>query len=152
MAVHLPPGEDKFQRRSVLEAALPSWDAYQELLLIGDFNARDEEISEICERRRLRQVVYTGPTWGAPNNKFHEAFLKAKSPSRGLRYDWMLYRGAMCAVAYVLRERCVFFEGAKFYLSDNFPLLGFLDVHACHGPKWRGAIWLRGLLVGSWRS
>ena len=49
----------------------------------------------------------------------------------------MLYRGALCAEGYVLNERRVFFEGAQFNLSDHYPLLGFLDVHACYGGAWR---------------
>ena len=49
----------------------------------------------------------------------------------------MLYRGSLCVEAYALSERCVFFEGAQFFLSDHFPLLAFLDVHPCYGPTWR---------------
>ena len=57
--------------------------------------------------------------------------------TRGLRYDWMLYRGILCAEGYVLNERRVFHEGAQFNLSDHYALLGFLDVHPCYGLSWR---------------
>ena len=36
-----------------------------------------------------------------------------------------------------MNERRVFFEGVQFYLSDHYPLLGFLDVHPCYGGAWR---------------
>ena len=116
---------------------MPSADSDDAVLLLGDLNAVDEEVRSLCVSKALKSVAYFGLTWGALGNKFHAGPVASGGNTRGLRYDWMLYRGFLCAEAYVLNERRVFFEGAQFHLSDHYALLGFLDVHPCYGSSWR---------------
>ena len=111
VAVHLPPGDAKSARRTILEAFVSTSDSDDGVLFLGDLNAGDEEVQALCRHRKLSIASYVGSTWGAPRNKFHECSLGSAGSTRGLRYDWMLYRGSLCVEAYVSSERCVFVRG-----------------------------------------
>ena len=97
LAVNLPHGHENKSRRMILDNFVPTSDREDAVLLLGDFNAVDEEVRSFCVSKVLTAVTYSGPTWGAPRNKFHEGPVAFGGNTRGLRYDWMLYRGCLCA-------------------------------------------------------
>ena len=123
VAVHLPSGEEKSARRKILESLVITSERDDGVLLLGDLNAGDEEVQALCRSRKLSIASYVGPTWGAPRNKFHERPSGSAGGTRGLRYDWMLYRGSLCVEAYVLSERCVFSRVHSFFFLIIFPCL-----------------------------
>jgi endonuclease/exonuclease/phosphatase (EEP) superfamily protein YafD len=93
LAVHLPSGQEQTSRRKILDVFLPSADSDDAVLLLGDLNAVDEEVRSLCVSKAFKSVAYSGPTWGALRNKFHAGPIASGGNTRGLRYDWILYRG-----------------------------------------------------------
>ena len=85
LAVHLTHGQENKSRRKILDCFLPSSDTEDAVLLLGDFNAVDEEVRSFCVSKVFKAVTYAGPTWGAPGNKFHEGPAAAGGNTRGLR-------------------------------------------------------------------
>ena len=51
---------------------------------------------------------------------------------RGEQFDRVLFRGALAVYACLVVLHRVFKDGCEFFLSDHFPLLGFVDVHKVH--------------------
>jgi hypothetical protein len=104
------------------------------IVVLGDMNAKDDEVKELCDKVRLVEARYHGSSWGVKGNKFYADSLYT---GVGLRYDRMLFAGSLTVEAHLIGEARRFFEGAEFCLSDHFGLLGYVDVHDVYGSKSR---------------
>ena len=101
LAVHLPHGQDKLARRRILDVFVPSADLDDAVLLLRDFNAVDEEVRSFCVSEALTHVAYSGSTWGAQGNKFHEGSVASAGNTRVLSMI-----GCYIVVLYVQKRMC----------------------------------------------
>ena len=71
-AVHLPTdAANAGVRERVLRKMLATSGDEDKLLIVGDMNARDEEIKELCKGLGVQEARYAGVSWGAPGNRFY---------------------------------------------------------------------------------
>ena len=61
----------------------------------------------------------------------------------GQRFDRVFFSGAVTAYACLVGQCRFFCDGAEFFLSDHFAVLGFLDVHRAYGGNFviRERLW-----------
>ena len=131
-AVHLSPSpHSAAQRKYELErvtAAVP--DDSDALLVLGDLNVYDgSEGPQLWQKRGLKDAEYAGDSWNPRANKFYENQADLR---KGEKFDRVLFRGAVVAYSCLVGQHRVFKDGCEFFLSDHFPLLGFVDVHESH--------------------
>ena len=135
VAVHLPTGDQAKLRRQCVEAAVrSSGEGANEVVVLGDMNAQNEEVRGLCGKLRLREAGYQGCSWGKSTNKFYS---DCSYNGPGLQYDRVLFAGSLWVEAHVIGEARRFFDGAEFCLSDHFGLLCYVDVHNAYGLRSR---------------
>ena len=133
VAVHLPPHAGEAERRKkqllVLLRAIPC--DVEAVLVLGDLDVREEEMSSLCKAVSLRNAEYFGMSWNPAVNRFHENVRSSIGP--GMCFDRVLFRGHVVADVFLVGTSRVYSEGQGFFLSDHFALCGLLDLHASHG-------------------
>ena len=125
-AVHLPIGECAGKRQRILEhiaAKAGQWE--EKLLLVGDMNAKDDEVATVCRGMGVQEARYAGASWGVKGNCFYADSVYA---GPGLRKDRVLFGKMVWAEAHLVGQGKVFFDGREFYLSDHFGVLAYVDV------------------------
>ena len=101
------------------------------MVVLGDTNAKDDEVAKLCDQTSLREARYYGYSWGVKSNRFY-----AESHDNGpRRYDRVLFSGPLWAEAHLIGEARRLFDGCEFCLSDHFGVLGYIHVHDCYGSK-----------------
>ena len=72
VAVHLPSGPSAAaKRKRYVQALIGGCDGKDEgLLLVGDVNAKDDEVGGLCVKAGLHEARYHGYSWGARGNRF----------------------------------------------------------------------------------
>ena len=131
VAMHLAWGAGAAARRAEqlrkLVQAVPA--ACQALLVMGDANVRGEEVPGWCEAHALVEAPFEKASWNPSVNRFHPEVDRGQP---GFQFDRVLCRGCAQASVYMVGQ-CRFFEdGAEFFLSDHFGLLGLVDVHEAY--------------------
>ena len=135
VAVHLPSGDQSQLRKQCVEAAVASrGPGAGEVVVVGDMNAQDDEVRELCDKARLLEARYHGCSWGVNSNKF---YIDSGYRGPGLRYDRVLFAGSLWVEAHLIGEARRFFDGAEFCLSDHFGLLSYVDVHDAYNLRSR---------------
>ena len=126
VSVHLPAGECAEKRKEILVRSLKKLGKEKEnAVVLGDMNVnREAEVAGICESIDLKNARYAGYSWGVPGNKFY-ADLAFAGP--GLRKDRVLFGGKLCAQAHLVGQCEQFFQGEKFFLSDHFGVMAYVD-------------------------
>ena len=51
---------------------------------------------------------------------------------QGQQFDRVLFGGSVVAYSCLVGQHRLFKDGCEFFLSDHFPLMSFLDLHASH--------------------
>ena len=71
--VHLPTGDCASRRGLLLQKVCGKHgrDAAR-VIVLGDMNAKDDEITHVCKELKLREARYVGFSWGTPGNRFYE--------------------------------------------------------------------------------
>ena len=85
----------------------------------------------MCEALGLTDAVYPGLSWNLWVNRFFEDLKEFRGI--GQRFDRVFFSGAVSVYACLVGQYRFFCDGAEFFLSDHFGLLGFLDVHKAYG-------------------
>ena len=85
------------------------------VVVLGDFNAKDDKVARLCVEDDLGEARYFGCTWGKPSNRSN-----ADHPYRGsgFRYDRVLFSGEVWVDAHVIADNKIAVGGVKFYGSD----------------------------------
>ena len=91
-------------------------------IVVGDFNAKDDEVDALVGRLDLREARYAGYSWGVKGNKF---YADSAYMGPGLRFDRVLFCGKAWADAHLVGQGRRFFEGCEFSLSLSL----FLSLH-----------------------
>ena len=64
-------------------------DEYKEgMLVLGDMNAKDDEMRGVCQEVKLQEARYAGASWGVKGNKF---YADVPCSGFGLRKDRVLF-------------------------------------------------------------
>ena len=135
-AVHLPTdAANAGVRERVLQKIVATSGDEDKLLIVGDMNAKDEEIKELCKGLGVHEARYAGVSWGAPGNRFYEEVSQPKSRSLGLRLDRVLFGSKLWAESHLVGQGPVFFDGEEFYLSDHFGVLAYVDVSDAYASR-----------------
>ena len=134
-AVHLPAGMAKAKVRSRILLDIDREADESGVLILGDMNCKDDEAVDVCKKSSLREALYSGCSWGAQGNKFHE---HAEYEGMGLRYDRILFSRNVWAESFLARERKTFFEGQEFFLSDHHAVFASFDCHSVFSESGRG--------------
>jgi hypothetical protein len=79
----------------------------ERLALVGDRNAKDDEISTSCKTLGLQEARYAGASWGVKHNGFY-ADTCYKGPA--LRKDRLLFAEHVWAESHLIGQAKVFFE------------------------------------------
>ena len=125
-AVHLPAGIREVDRARIVQDVRRVMPSEEHCLIVGDFNARDEEIDALCSSTRMRSARYNGCSWGTRGNKFYS---DSEYRGRGLKYDRALFGRSMWAEAHLAAQRKVQSEGLEFCMSDHFGLMVYAEVN-----------------------
>jgi len=136
-SVHLPTGDRAGARSDVVQACLSTVEGDgKRVLVVGDVNAKDEEVESLCRSHQLRDARYCGFSWGVKGNGFY-----ADSAYRGpgLRCDRVLFGEGAWAESHLIAQGKVFFEGREFYLSDHFGLMAYVDFNDVYAAGGRSS-------------
>ena len=101
--MHLPRGDALAGTRELLLKSVcgsRGKDAAR-VLLVGDMNAKDEEIRDVSKHLMLREARYSGATWGTRDNLFYEDM---KGGGAGLRLDRVLFGKEVWAETHVIGQ------------------------------------------------
>ena len=121
--------------------------------MLGDLNVREEEVAELCEVCGVVDAPYERTSWNPAVNPYHGAAARSGPLAHGHRFDKVLFGGEAFAAVYPVGQSRFFRDGAEFYLSDHFGLLGLVDVHSdFSGRAGSGAIRVRRQEVGRQRD
>ena len=73
---------------------------------------------------------------------------------QGQQFDRVLFGGSVVAYSCLVGQHRVFKDGCEFFLSDHFPLLGFVDVHASYraGVDESGVARIRAMALARYRD
>ena len=124
---HSPQAASERKRTLTLVAEAVSRES-DALVVLGDFNVyHGDEDPGLWKDLGLKDAEYAGDSWNPRVNKF---FPNQADLRKGQQFDRVLFRGAVAAYSCLVGQHRVFKDGCEFFLSDHFPLLGFLDVHA----------------------
>ena len=141
VAVHLPSGERAAERARVLGDALRSVVAKgverTGILVVGDCNVREDEVSELCDAEGMRDASYAGKTWGVSWNRFDKA---AQYRGPGLRFDRAFFGKKLWAQGHLVARGPVSFEGAQFCKSDHFGLMVYVDAADAFAGKGKACV------------
>ncbi|CAK0828905.1 unnamed protein product, partial [Prorocentrum cordatum] len=139
LAVHLPAGDRAAQRAAALGEALRSLDESgaerARVLVVGDWNVRDEEVAALCEAEGMCDATCAGKTWGVRWNRF---FADQQCSGPGFRFDRAMFGEKLFARAHVMARGPVVFEGVQFCASDHFGLMVYVDVADVFALRGRG--------------
>ena len=125
-AVHLPVGDRAGTRQRILERVVAkAGGCGEKVLLVGDMNAKDDEIAPLCREMRLQEAAYSGASWGVKGNAFYK---DSAYTGPGLRKDRVLFGRKLWAEAHVVGQGKLFFDGSEFCLSDHFGVMAYVDV------------------------
>ena len=134
LAVHLPHGDAAGLRKGILEGVLRKLqDEKHQAIFVSDMNInKEDEVSAVCEDLRLKDARYSGFSWGVSANKFY-----ANSLYRGvgLRKDRVLFGKRVWAVAHLVGLCEQYFDGEKFYLSDHFGVMSYVDADDSYASR-----------------
>ena len=100
------------------------------VLLMGDLNVREDEMEGMLEVGPFKEAAYMGRSWDPARNKFH-----AGNDASGQAFDRIVYRGNIYVQSFLVNGARQFYDGKGFCMSDHYGVLGFMDVHACHGAE-----------------
>ena len=141
VAVHLPSGERAAERARVLGDALRSVVAKgverTGILVVGDCNVREDEVSELCDAEGMRDASYAGKTWGVSWNRFDK---DAQYRGPGLRFDRAFFGKKLWAQGHLVARGPVSFEGAQFCKSDHFGLMVYVDAADAFAGKGKACV------------
>ena len=131
VACHFPAGDRASVRQRLLKeaCALTELQDRFRLLLVGDMNAKDEEVASWCEDRAMREAKYVGVSWGARGNGF---YADSSYAGFGIRKDRALFGQGLWAEAHLVGQGKEFFDGAEFNLSDHFGVMVYVDNAECY--------------------
>ena len=134
VATHLPSGQSWSGRRmQILKAAVSkAGDDGKSLMVVGDLNAKDEEIRDVCKELRLQDARYSGVSFGAQGNRFDHSLQRM---GNGSRYDRVLFGRNVWAESHLVGSGSVYFEGSEFWLSDHCGLLAYVDLCDAYGSS-----------------
>ncbi|CAK0822041.1 unnamed protein product, partial [Prorocentrum cordatum] len=139
LAVHLPAGDRAAQRAAALGEALRSLDESgaerARVLVVGDWNVRDEEVAALCEAEGMCDATCAGKTWGVRWNRF---FADQQCSGPGFCFDRAMFGEKLFARAHVMARGPVVFEGVQFCASDHFGLMVYVDVADVFALRGRG--------------
>ena len=113
------------------------------LLVLGDLNVREEEVEELCDVCGVADAPYERTSWNPAVNQYHGEAARAGPGAHGHRFDRILAGGEAFAAVYLVGQSRFFRDGAEFYLSDHFGVLGLVDVHSDYSGR-AGAAAARG--------
>ena len=99
-------------------------------MLMGDLNVREDEMEGMLQVGPFKEAVYMGRSWDPARNKFH-----AGNDASGQAFDRIVYRGNIHVQSFLVNGARQFYDGKGFCMSDHYGVLGFMDVHACHGAE-----------------
>ena len=141
MGVHLPVGDRLCARRDIVKRAhgvVVADDASlgSKVVIVGDLNAKDDEVHDFCESMKIAEAKYMGASWGAPGNCFYADMVMR---GFGLRKDRVLFGRDVWAEAHLVGQRRQFFEGKEFCLSDHFGLMAYVDVSGVYARRGKKA-------------
>ena len=127
VGLHLPAGEKVGGRLSLVKQALQACEkeASGRCVVVGDFNASDEEVADLCKTCGVSESVYKGFSWGVRWNKF---FSHSKYRGVGTKYDRVLFAQECFAAAHLIAQGRIGVGGEEFCMSDHFGLLVFADM------------------------
>ena len=141
VAVHLPSGERAAERARVLGDALRSVVAKgverTGILVVGDCNVREDEVSELCDAEGMRDASYAGKTWGVSWNRFDKA---AQYRGPGLRFDRAFFGKKLWAQGHLVARGPVSSEGVQFCKSDHFGLMVYVDAADAFAGKGKACV------------
>ena len=128
VAVHLPAGAERAgERQRALSLIVQGVRREEEnVLVVGDFNIRDDEVDGISHETDLKNAFYSGATWGVSWNKFHRE--PRASTGVGFRFDRAFFGRKLWAEAHLIGQGRQSFDGREFCLSDHFGLMVYADV------------------------
>ena len=134
VAVHLPHGDAVARRKAVLQGVLGKLQEEKHgAILIGDMNMnKEDEASSVCEDLRLKDARYNGFSWGVQGNKF---YVDSKYTGSGMRKDRVLFGQRVWVAAHLVGQCEQYFDGERFYLSDHFGLMAYVDVDDAYGSR-----------------
>ena len=89
-------------------------------------------MSGLCDMFNLKDALYAGYSWGVPSKKFY-ADVAYSGP--GLRKDRVLFGEKVWAKAHLVGQREQYFDGERFYLSDHFGVMGYVDVSDLYASR-----------------
>ena len=144
-AVHLAPGADgASERREQLARVLGAMRG-KHVLVLGDVNAREAEVEEICElwEGGLDDARYLGRSWDMRENKYFEEYRGQGGSAPAYCFDRILLGGGVFAAAYLVGHARCFGDEDAFALSDHYGLMGLLDVHEAHAGARGGRVAVR---------
>ena len=125
-AVHLPLGDCAGKRQSILqEIKKTAGDCEERVVLVGDMNAKDEEVATVCRELGLQEARYAGYSWGVRGNGFYS---DSGYAGPGLRKDRVLFGKHAWAESHLVGQGKLHFEGREFCLSDHFGVMAYVDV------------------------
>ena len=133
VAVHLPVGREA-QKKALIQRVLDGLGEDRDrVVLVGDMNVnQNAELNALCEDLGVKDGFYTGCTWGTSENRFF-ADVAYKGP--GLRKDRVLFGKRTWAHVHRVGLCAEYFDGQKFYLSDHFGLMAYVDCDDCYGSR-----------------
>ena len=129
VVVHLPVGDKAGLRERVIERVSKEG---ERLIVVGDMNAKDEEITSLSRKTGLQEAKYAGLSWGVKHNPFYKD-TDYRGP--GLRKDRVLFGEQIWAEAHLIGQAKVFFEGSEFYMSDHFGVMAYADAADAYRKK-----------------
>ena len=124
-AVHLPSGDSSGKRKHIMTELVEKLGGEDNVLIIGDMNIKDEELTGLCKELELREARYTGASFGVPGNRFDHRLQKK---GFGQRYDRVLFGNRVWAESHLVGNGPVNFEGSEFYVSGHCGVLAYVDV------------------------
>ena len=98
-------------------------------LVLGDLNARNEEVSDLLETGDWCEARYQGKSWNPMVNRFYpqEPGFRAD----GLSFDRVFFKGSAHAASFLAGTGRRWADGRAYALSDHFAVYGLLDMHSC---------------------
>jgi len=132
-SVHLPTGDCAGRREMLLQEVCGKrgGDAAR-VVVLGDMNAKDDEIAHVCKSLKMREARYAGVSWGMQGNRFYEDMTGF---GNGLKKDRVLFGEQVWAETHLVGQQKQFFDESEFYLSDHFGIMAYVDVDASYSSR-----------------
>jgi endonuclease/exonuclease/phosphatase family metal-dependent hydrolase len=139
-ALHLCHGASSDHVRMRQLRAVMAAKASDSLIVLGDFNAKEEEVRALCSMVDMEDAVYSGKSWDPKRNLYFPEHQGKQNKQAAFSYDRVLFSGATSVQSYLVGTGLLYSAGQGFCLSDHFGVLGLLDVHAAYVGTDEGSV------------